>query len=64
MNAATALGKIGDPRAVEPLSAALGDSNHTVWMLAVEVLGEIRDPRAVEPFAATLGDSYPSAFYR
>jgi HEAT repeat protein len=43
--AATALGKIGDARAVEPLCAALRDE---VRRTAVEAAGEIGDARAME----------------
>src|SRR5208283_5221231 len=39
LNAATALGKIGDPRAVEPLAAALGDSYPIVRWPAAKALG-------------------------
>ncbi len=52
--AAETLGQIGDPRAVEPLIAALRDDG--VRMAAIEALGQIRDPRAVEPLAAALND--------
>ncbi|HNS51657.1 MAG TPA: HEAT repeat domain-containing protein [Anaerolineae bacterium] len=49
-NAARALGRIRDARAVEPLIAALrGDSAGAAW-----ALGEIGDARAVEPLVALL----------
>jgi HEAT repeat protein len=52
--AAKALGKIGDPRAVEPLIAALSEGK--VWWCrdAVEALGQIGDARAVEPLVIAL----------
>jgi HEAT repeat protein len=50
------LGKIKDPRAVEPLIAALRDRNHKVRVITVAVLGEIKDPRAVEHLIAALKD--------
>lgn len=52
--AAMALGKIKDPRAVEPLIAALKDVNPDVRRIAAEALGEINDARAVEPLIAAL----------
>jgi HEAT repeat protein len=51
-----ALGKIGTP-AVEPLIAALKDSDRSVRHAAAESLGEINDPRAVEPLIAALKDT-------
>ena len=55
-DAARALGEIKDPRAVEPLSAALKDENEYVRKAAAYALGEIKDPRAVEPLIAALKD--------
>ena len=52
--AAEALGKIKDPRAVEPLIAA--HQNWWVGAAAACALGEIKDPRAVEPLIAALKD--------
>ncbi len=53
--AASLLGKIKDPRAVEPLLAALNpDENINVLNSVVYTLREIRDPRAVEPLVAVL----------
>jgi len=46
-DAAGALGKIGDARAVEPLIAALKDEDKDVRTAAARVLGQIRDARAV-----------------
>ena len=55
---ATALGQIGDPRAVGPLIGALGDSDEYVRAGAAEALGRIGDARAVEPLLKVLKD-YP-----
>ncbi|MBI5653944.1 MAG: HEAT repeat domain-containing protein [Chloroflexi bacterium] len=57
-SAAAALGKICDASAVEPLVAALKDSNEHVRGYATEALGKIRDVRAVEPLITTLADSH------
>jgi HEAT repeat protein len=54
IEAAKALGKTNDSRAVEPLIAALNDANRRVRHKAAESLGEIKDPRAVEPLLAAL----------
>jgi HEAT repeat protein len=54
--AAETLGKLGDPRAVKPLIAALKDENAEVRQAAAEALGEIGDPHAVEPLIAVLKD--------
>jgi HEAT repeat protein len=55
LTAASALGTIGDTRAVEPLIAAL-DDEQGVSEVAALALGEIGDPRAVEPLTNSLGD--------
>src|ERR1035437_5475993 len=55
-DAALALGKIGDARAVEPFIAALGDQNGLVRWSAAESLGAFGDARAVEPLIAALND--------
>ena len=55
-NAAEALGKIKDPRAVEPLITALKDEYSGVRWHAAWSLGEIQDPRAVEPLIEALKD--------
>ena len=56
MMAAEALGKIGDPRAVELLCAALKDAGEHVRSDAPVALGKIGDARAVEPLCAALKD--------
>ena len=56
--AARALGEVGDPRAVEPLIAALGDPDRLVREAATGALGKIGDPRAVEPLVAELAASH------
>ena len=53
--AASALGQIGDARAVEPLIAALVDERQTVRAeAAAEALGRIGDARAIEPLIAVV----------
>ena len=52
--AATALGKIGDARAVEPLITALSNEDLNVRKGAAKALGMIGDARAVEPFIKAL----------
>ena len=55
-DAANALGKIGDERAIEPLIKVLGDSNEFVRGAATGALGEIGDVRAVLPLIQALED--------
>jgi len=47
--AARRLGRIKDPRAVEPLIESLKDKNSKVRANVAEALGKLKDPRAVEP---------------
>lgn len=51
--AAKALGKIGDPRALNPLMAVLQDSNEklSVRCAAAQALGRMRSPLALEALA-------------
>ncbi|MGR3309393.1 MAG: HEAT repeat domain-containing protein [Candidatus Brocadiales bacterium] len=55
-NAALVLGKIKDPRVVEPLITSLEDDDSNVRGNAAWALGEIKDVRAVEPLIAALKD--------
>jgi hypothetical protein len=55
-NAAAALGKLGDTRAVEPLITVLGDKDRDVRRNAVAALGQLGDSRAVEPLITALRD--------
>ncbi|MHB8958933.1 MAG: HEAT repeat domain-containing protein [Candidatus Limnocylindrales bacterium] len=63
-DAAEALGEIGDPRAVEPLIAALADGAGDLGLdcsqgtrkAAAEALGRIGDARAIGPLVAALED--------
>jgi twitching motility protein PilT len=55
--AADMLGHSKDPRAVEPLIAALNDPD-TRWA-AIEALGRIGDPRALNPLGRMLADPAP-----
>jgi hypothetical protein len=54
--AVSALGQIGDTRAVEPLLARLEDQESGVRQAAASALGQIGDTRAVEPWRARLED--------
>jgi len=49
VQAALVLGKLGDPRAVQPLIKALGDSNKTVRGIAASALGQLGDAAAADP---------------
>jgi HEAT repeat protein len=53
LDAASALGQIGDSRAVKPLIAALDDQQGVIEMAAL-ALGEMGDPRAVDPLTEPL----------
>lgn len=55
--AAGALGKLGDVRVVEPLIAALKDSDKDVRRAATGALGKLGDVRAVEPLLTVLKDN-------
>ncbi len=58
-DAAWVLGRIGDPRAVEPLIAAargIKDHGSSSWIAAVNALGRIGDERAVEALIGMLKD--------
>jgi len=57
-NAAYALGRIGDQRAVEPLILALMDQNMGVHSQAARALGRIGDQRAVLPLITLLEEGY------
>jgi HEAT repeat protein len=54
--AASALGRLRDPRAVEPLVAALTHEDVHLRRVAVRSLSNIGDPRAVQPLIARLKD--------
>jgi len=54
--AAGALGRIGDPRAVEPLIKLLGDKDADARKQAAVALGRIGDPRSVEALIKLLED--------
>jgi HEAT repeat protein len=56
-SATYALGKIGDARAVEPLTKALNDADSDVRRDAAKALGKIGDRRAVELLTRALNDS-------
>ena len=56
VEAAWALGEIGDARAVDPLIEALTDEYGRVRMSAAQALGEIGNQRAVGPLTEALKD--------
>src|SRR5271154_2000926 len=60
-NAATSLGAVGGAAAVEPLIAALRNTNgyfHSVVRAAASAsLGKLRDPRAFEPLVNAISDT-------
>jgi HEAT repeat protein len=56
IRAAEALGRIGDPRGVEPLIAALQDWDDTVRRTAAEALEKIGDPRAAKALRIAVED--------
>ncbi|MBA7597586.1 hypothetical protein ES703_04590 [subsurface metagenome] len=58
VEAAMALGEIGDARAVEPLIQALKDKDRDVRASAAVTLWEIGDERAVAPLTKALKDEY------
>ncbi len=56
--AASVLGRLHDPRAVQPLITAVGkDRDADTRMFAAEALGQLNDPAAVAPLIAALTDS-------
>src|SRR5437764_317390 len=59
VQAALALGRTSDPRAVLPLIAALKDENETVRGMAVNSLALLGDERALEPLLAARKDKSP-----
>lgn len=59
--AAAALASLGDPRAVEPLIAAMGDADHDVRAAVAEALGQFGDLRAVALLVAALAGGYEDA---
>ena len=55
-SAISALGRLGDERAVEPLVSALQDEDRYIRREAAKALGELGSPVAIEPLIAALGD--------
>jgi HEAT repeat protein len=56
MAAASALGNIGDRRALDPLIAALEDEYWNVKQAAAKALGNLGDSRAIRPLIRALGE--------
>lgn len=54
---AQALGKIGTPSTIKPLTAALEDSSQNVRIAAVNALAQINDPNALSSLVAALDNS-------
>jgi HEAT repeat protein len=48
------LGKLGDPRAVEPLIRALDAPGFQTPLYAAQSLGKLGDPRAIEPLLSMM----------
>jgi HEAT repeat protein len=59
-HAATTLGRLRDPCAVEPLVNALQDPDPVLRKAAASALGQLADRRTVEPLRAVLGDDDPA----
>ncbi|MBZ0288545.1 MAG: HEAT repeat domain-containing protein [Anaerolineae bacterium] len=55
--AALMLGKIGDPRAVQPLIQALDAPGLQTPLYAAQALGKLGDPRAIQPLLTLLHSS-------
>ncbi|NJL81793.1 MAG: HEAT repeat domain-containing protein [Chloroflexaceae bacterium] len=60
-NAARALGKLGNLRAIEPLIAALGCSDHYVREAAAQALELLGDRRSIEPLHQLLAGGVTAA---
>lgn len=58
-HAVTALGEIGDSRAVKGLIAALADEDRQVRRAAATALGELGDASALEPLTRAMKDEDP-----
>ena len=54
--AAEALGRLKDKRAVEPLIESIDSGYGGLMWGAISALGQIKDKRAVEPLVSALGD--------
>jgi len=55
-DAASALGRMNDPSAVDPLIKALGDRDVVIRSMSAISLGLLSNPRAVEPLISALDD--------
>lgn len=61
--AASVLGAMKDPRAIQPLAEALNDLAYGVRVTAVKSLAAIDDTRVVEPLIQALGDDHNDVRY-
>lgn len=57
MAAASALGNLGNSRALDPLIACLDDEYWNVKASAASALGNLGDKRAIKPLIRTLGEN-------
>lgn len=61
--AASSLGRIESPRAVDALIESLTDKNNNIQYYAARALGQIRTEKAVEPLSIMLKEKSGPAFY-
>ncbi|MCE5215175.1 MAG: HEAT repeat domain-containing protein [Methanobacterium sp.] len=64
LESARALGKIGSPEAIEPLTQTLHDPDKGVKEEAITALGKIGDPKATPPLIDALNSQYISIRWR
>ncbi|HDI45897.1 MAG TPA: HEAT repeat domain-containing protein, partial [Candidatus Omnitrophica bacterium] len=58
------LGKIGDARAVEPLSKMIDDPSVSVRCKVIEALGKINSPEVVAPLISALNNEYGEVVFK
>lgn len=56
--AALMLGKLGDPRALQPLIDALDAPGYQTPLFAAQALGKLGDPRAIAPLLTMLNSNH------
>ena len=64
LNAVSALGRIGDVRAVKPLTARLGDPDHSLHYYVVDALRDLAHPDPWGPLRAATASSLEPLFRR